>query len=174
MKRRKFLKNLGIGTAATMIPVSVLSSTKPTKKSVASTITSFDARAALQNNPHFHILEKYARYEIGTQKRNKVWLTGSYDEGRDISEIQLNILFESNFRGFYHDIDSGETKPLDGVIVKNRYTINPDKNLNEQVNDAYDSFFHEVMMHHFGVERTRVFQKGMYDERLPKNIIKSK
>jgi len=174
MKRRNFLKNAGLGVAATMIPVSVLASTKPTKNT--SIITSFDAHAALKDNPHFKILEKYARYETGTQKRNKIWLTGStgYNGKNSIDEIQVNILFESNHRGFYLDVDSGEHRPLDGVIVKDRFTLDSNKDINEQVNDAYDSFFNTVMMHHFGVERTRVSQKGMYDDRQPKNIIKSK
>lgn len=174
MKRRNFLKNTGLGVAATMIPVSVLASTKPTNNT--SIISSFDTKAALKDNPHFKILEKYAKYETKVSKRNKVWLTGStgYNGKNSIDEIQVNILFESNHRGFYLDVDSGEYEQLDGLIIKDKFKLDPRKDINEQVNDAYDSFFHTTMMHHFGIERTMVYQKGTGQPLQAKKIIKSK
>lgn len=168
MKRRNFLRDLGLGTAATMIPVTLLPSVKTPKKTLGSIITSFDAKAVLKNNAYFKILNRYARELTSGDKRNKVWITGSHDRDNDISEIHLNILFESAQRG-YHKTEFGY-KPLDGIIIKERFTLDADKSLNKQVEEAYAYFFDVVMLHHFGLEQSVVFQKGMYDNRLPTQL----
>lgn len=177
MKRRNFLRNVGIGAIAAGIPISAMAQIqRDPKNKFHAFVTIFDADALLKDNPHYAILDRYAM-STGFEKRHKLWLGMGYRNGKSTNDLELHILFESKFRGFYHDTDTGETKPLNGVIIKDKFLIDPDVDFKQQVNEAYDRFFDQVMRYHFGPNddpttdfSNKPFKKGMMDSRPAKKL----
>lgn len=158
MKRRNFLKGAGAVAVISAVPLSVLASENATaeqKKEAVKKFAAHDIEQYLQDNPNYKLLNKYARvfsYERGEfiERRNKAWLTGSYDRDTDESTMQIHFLFESSGRGLYFDVDTESAKVLDGIIIRDSYVYDHTRDTEEQVNEAYNRFFDYVMMSHFG------------------------
>jgi len=91
----------------------------------------------LKDLPHHKQLDHYCKRYYNKEghlieKRNKAWITGSYDKELDESELLLQLLFES-----------------DMMVVKQRYIIDPTNDIEKQIIESYEDFYIDVMNFHF-------------------------
>jgi hypothetical protein len=111
-----------------------------------------DPLEVLKNNLYYKLLSDYAIHSR-VDFRNKAWFTGihdfTHDFDKDENTVLLHFLFESEKSGCYSDEQTGELKRTDGLIVKDNYIIDFDRNITEQIHSNYRNFFNQVMKAHF-------------------------